>query len=77
MIYQSGDYVYPADLPRPLLCRVDRAETVTVRDGRAQILRLEPLEGPWPQGTVLVRLDDCFHDLNVGSRQIDQSAGGR
>jgi len=72
MIYQSGDYVYPADLPRPLLCRVDRAETVSVRDGRSQILRLEPLEGPWPQGTVLVRLDDCV--LPAEPRQLWQGA---
>jgi hypothetical protein len=58
MIYQSGDYVYPADLPRAVLCRVSKAENVHVRTGMSQILRLEPLEGPWPAGTTLVRLDE-------------------
>jgi hypothetical protein len=58
MIYQSGDYVYPADLPRPVLCRVSKAENVHVRNGLSQILKLEPLEGPWPAGTTLVRLDE-------------------
>jgi hypothetical protein len=58
MIYQSGDYVYPADLPRPVLCRVSKAENVHVRNGLSQILKLEPLEGPWPVGTTLVRLDE-------------------
>ena len=58
MIYQSGDYVYPADLPRPVLCRVSKAENVHVRNGLSQILKLEPLEGPWPTGTTLVRLDE-------------------
>ena len=58
MIYQPGDYVYPADLPRAVLCRVSKAENVHVRTGMAQILRLEPLEGPWPAVTTLVRLDE-------------------
>ena len=58
MIYQSGDYVYPADLPRPVLCRVSKAENVHVRNGLSQILKLEPLDGPWPEGTTLVRLDE-------------------
>jgi len=58
MIYQSGDYVYPADLPRALLCRVSRTENVGTGKAMSQILKLEPLEGPWPAGTMLVRLDD-------------------
>ena len=58
MIYQPGDYVYPADLPRAYLCRVHRAETLSIRNGRSQILRLQPLDGPWSAGTELVRLDD-------------------
>jgi hypothetical protein len=57
MRYCSGDYVYPADLPRRLLCRVAKAESLAVRSGTAQVLKLEPLEGPWPEGTALVRLD--------------------
>ncbi len=57
MIYQPGDYVYPADLPRPMLCRVQEAETAEPRAGSGQILTLEPLDGPWPAGTTLIRLD--------------------
>jgi hypothetical protein len=56
--YQTGDYVYPADLPRRLLCRVCQTESLTVRTGTSQILKLEPLEGPWPTGTELVRLEE-------------------
>jgi len=57
MLYQRGDYVYPSDLPRRFLCRVEQVESFNVRDGLAQILELEPLEGPWPAGTNLIRLD--------------------
>jgi hypothetical protein len=57
MTYRTGDYVFPTDLPRRFLCRVDRAETFSVGDERSQILRLEPLEGPWPSGTRLIRLE--------------------
>lgn len=57
MIYQPGDYVYPADLPRPMLCRVQEAEPAEARTGGGQILILEPLDGPWPHGTTLIRLD--------------------
>ncbi len=42
MIYQPGDYVYPADLPHPFLCRVDEAQTADCSNGSGQILRLEP-----------------------------------
>jgi hypothetical protein len=58
MIYQPGDYVYPADLPRRVLCRVAKAESLDVRQGTGQVLKLEPLEGPWSPGTSLVRLDE-------------------
>ena len=57
MTYRSGDYVFPTDLPRRFLCRVQKAETLILGDERSQILGLEPLEGPWPAGTTLVRLD--------------------
>lgn len=70
MIYRKGDYVYPADLPRPILCRVKRAEGLGVREGVAQLLELEPLEGPFPTGTELVRLDD--HVLPAEPRQLWQ-----
>jgi len=72
MIYQPGDYVYPADLPRPLLCRVSKAESLKVHDTFSQILRLEPLEGPWPTGTTLVRLDECV--LPARPRQLWQGS---
>lgn len=58
MPYQPGNYVYPADLPRRILCRVKQAETLIIRSGPVQVLRLEPLEGPWSNGTALVRLDE-------------------
>jgi hypothetical protein len=55
MMYEPGDYVCPSDLPRRFLCRVEQVESVG--DGFSQILKLEPLEGPWPGGTRLIRLD--------------------
>lgn len=55
MTYHPGDCVYPADLPRRFLCRVAQAERVRIHAGSFQILTLEPLEGPWRPGTVLVR----------------------
>jgi len=61
MAFRPGDYVYPADLPRRLLCRVASTESGTTRTGAFQILTLEPLEKPrteWPEGTLLVRLDE-------------------
>lgn len=61
MGYRTGDYVYPADLPRRLLCRVTGTVEGATHGGRFQILTLEPLEGPWlewPGIGALVRLDD-------------------
>jgi hypothetical protein len=60
-VYQLGDYVYPADLPRRLLCRVAATESGRTRTGAFQILTLEPLEGPWrgwPDTSQVVRLDE-------------------
>ena len=57
MLYQPGDYVCPADLPRPILCRVQDVESLSVGRDVSQILKLEPLDGPWPAGTLLIRLD--------------------
>jgi hypothetical protein len=56
MLYQPGDHVCPSDLPRRFLCRVEQAASFKVGNGLAQILKLEPLEGPWPAGTRLIRL---------------------
>jgi hypothetical protein len=70
-VFQLGDYVYPADLPRRLLCRVARAETARTRTGTFQILTLEPLEGPWrrwPETSQVVRLDENV--LPAGARDL-------
>jgi hypothetical protein len=56
MTFKRGDYVYPRDLPRRFLCLVSDAEALRVRGGTAQILKLAPLEGPWPEGRFLIRL---------------------
>jgi hypothetical protein len=57
MMYRQGDYVYPSDLPRRFLRRVSVAQSFEVGQGTSQILKLEPLAGPWPAGTRLIRLD--------------------
>jgi len=60
-MYRAGDYVYPADLPRRVLCRVAAAESAVTAAGAFQILTLEPLEGPWQSrlGERLVRFDEA------------------
>ena len=68
MTYRTGDYVFPTDLPRRFLCRVEKAETFSVGDERSQILRLTPLEGPWPSGTALIRLDPSV--MPAGPRDL-------
>ena len=72
MTYHTGDYVYPADLPRRLLCRVRNIESLPVRSCPSQILKLEPLEGPWPAGTELIRLDEWV--IPAGPRRLWQDA---
>ena len=57
-VYQVGDCVVPVGLPRALVCCVEAADEVTLQGGASgQILTLRPLDGPWDQGTTLVRLD--------------------
>jgi hypothetical protein len=71
MAFRPGDYVYPADLPRRLLCRVASAESATTGTDAFQILTLEPVERPeeqWPAGTFLVRLDE--HVLPAPARDL-------
>ena len=60
-MYRPGDYVYLADMPRRLLCRVAGADSSHNDAGRYQILTLEPLEGLWASwpGTYLVRFDEA------------------
>jgi hypothetical protein len=55
MSFQPGDYVYPVDLPRRVLCRVTGVDT---SDG-VQILTLEALEKPWSDldAPLIVRFD--------------------
>jgi hypothetical protein len=54
--YTVGDYVVPTDLPRQFVCRVTESHPV---DGTTlQVLELRPFDGPWPQGTRLVRGSD-------------------
>ncbi len=55
-----GDYVSPPDFRRCVFCRVVAAESIAYG---AQVLWLEPLEGPWPRGTHLVRLDDAVRPV--------------
>jgi hypothetical protein len=63
MAFRTGDYVYPADLPQRLLCRVTCAESGSTRTGPFQILTLEPLAKPWNEwlgASLIVRFD---HDV--------------
>jgi len=55
MSFRTGDYVYPVDLPRRVLCRVTGVET---SDG-VQILTLQALEKPWSDldTPLIVRFD--------------------
>jgi hypothetical protein len=58
MLYDVGDYVFPVDLPRRVVCRVDAVDRVAIQGGdMIQILTLAPLGGPWREGTRLIRLD--------------------
>jgi hypothetical protein len=74
-VYQVGDRVVPVDLPRQLVCRVAATDEVPLRDGEAaQILTLQPIGGPWEQGTTLVRLDSAVrpagrHASRAGTRR--------
>ena len=79
MAFRPGDYVYSADLPRRLLCRVAVAESGRTRTGAFQILTLEPLEKPWsdwPPPNLIVRFDESVRP--APARALWQStAGGR
>jgi hypothetical protein len=68
MIYQRGDFVYPADLPCPVMCRVVSVQRLRHGIARGQLLELEAVEGPWPPGTLLIRLDDVV--VPIQSRQF-------
>ena len=55
MLLNSGDLVFPSDLPRRFLCRVEDIDTIGLESGPFQIMTLAPLEGPWTPSTRLVR----------------------
>jgi len=56
-MYERGEYVFLTDVPIPVRCRVIDAETFTAGTRQAQLLKLAPLEGPWPFDTTLIRPD--------------------
>jgi hypothetical protein len=68
MPFRLGDYVYPNDLPRRFPCRVTDAETLALASGMTQLLRLAPLVGPWPDGTVLIRFGDSV--MPIGASEV-------
>jgi hypothetical protein len=55
MSFVEGDHVVPTDLPRSFVCRVALVHPIVGAD--THLLELQPLEGPWKKGTLLVRLD--------------------
>jgi len=68
MAFRTGDIVYPADLPRRLLCRVTCAESGRTRTGSFQILTLEPLAKPWNEwgdAPLIVRFDDAVRAVDA------------
>jgi|GEM_PF-1383161 hypothetical protein len=81
-MYAPGDYVYVADLPQRLLCRVAAADTARSSAGPFQILTLEPLEGPWrswPE-TQLIRLDAAVRPArarDLWRRRLGRAGPGR
>jgi hypothetical protein len=70
-MYRAGDHVYPADLPRRFLCRVSEVEAFRLPTGDRQLLRLVPLEGPWPPGTILIRPDKAVRPAGI-PREADR-----
>jgi len=67
MSFRTGDYVYPVDLPRRVLCRVTGVET---SDG-VQILTLQALEKPWSDldAPLIVRFDGDVRPAAAGATQ--------
>ena len=67
MSFQPGDYVYPVDLPRRVLCRVTGVDT---SDG-VQILTLQALEKPWSDldAPLIVRFDGDVRPAAAGAAQ--------
>ena len=85
-MFQPGDYVYPADLPLRLLCRVTQVESLNPGGERFQVLKPTPLAGPWKAGAQLVRFSEGVRpapglaacaDSPAPRRMNRSSAGGR
>lgn len=75
MLYEAGDIVIPLNVATRPSCRVcDVRPTAPTGPGR-QVLELEPLEGFWPAGTRLLRLDTGVEP--VAARQRLSSAAER
>lgn len=73
--YAVGDLVVPVDLPRPFVCSVATARALAV--GGDQLLELTPLDGPWPPGTRLVRLDEMVRRAHPTELDATQRASRR
>ena len=58
-MYHPGDYAYLEDLPRRFVCRVVEVDAFGADASLGQLLKLAPLGGPWPPGTILVRLSSA------------------
>ena len=58
-MYHPGDYAYLEDLPRRFVCRVVEVDAFGADASLGQLLKLAPLGGPWPPGTMLVRLSSA------------------
>jgi hypothetical protein len=65
--HEIGDFVVPMDLPRRFVCRV--VATHAVDDTGLQMLELEPLDGPWPPDTRLIRGSESVRDAVQGELQ--------
>jgi len=74
-MFRTGDYVYPVDLPRRLLCRVSLVDSAQTTRGAFQILTLEPLEGVWRQAFTpdpVLRFDQDVR--RAGTRDLWQAS---
>lgn len=73
-MFRTGDYVFPVDLPRRLLCRVAETDTGQTTSGVFQILTLEPLQGPWREERTrdpVIRFDQDVR--RAGTRELWQA----
>jgi len=83
-MYHPGDYAYVEDVPRRHLCRVLEVDGDGIAAGLGQVLKLAPLAGPWPQGTILIRpgsavsrADDVQHTGRSAMPGMGVATGGQ